>query len=155
MLYCQFFKISEYLVGFSHTFLSVKILLIFQDYGRCNFTFLCVWTFPLSSVRINQYLFNIPKVCFQLCYKTVPQLYRCLYTSTFFFKDFIYLFEKETGIVREREREHKLRGEGEADSPLSREPHMGAQGWDHDLCRRQMLNQMSHPSVPHKSFLSI
>ena len=40
----------------------------------------------------------------------------------FFFKDFIYLFDRERG-------EHKqgagAKGEGEARSPLSREPDMG------------------------------
>ena len=37
----------------------------------------------------------------------------------FFFKDFIYLRAREQG-----EREHEL-GEGQADSPLSREPNTG------------------------------
>ena len=44
----------------------------------------------------------------------------------FFFKDFIYLFDRE----RERERAHKqaerqAKGEGEEGSPLSREPDVG------------------------------
>ena len=51
---------------------------------------------------------------------------------------------------RERERESMSGGkvgrgaqeEGEADSPLSREPNAGSipGPWDHDLSRRQMLN---------------
>ena len=40
-------------------------------------------------------------------------------------------------------------GEGEAGSPLKREPHVGlAPGpWDHDLSQREMLNQRSHPGL--------
>ena len=57
-----------------------------------------------------------------------------------FFKDFIYLRERghETGGGTE--------GEGEAGSPLSREPNV--ESWDHDLSWRQMLNQLNHPSAP-------
>lgn len=46
------------------------------------------------------------------------------YPCDLFFKDFyvfIYLRERDRGS----EREHEWGGEGEADSPLSREPHMG------------------------------
>ena len=61
-----------------------------------------------------------------------------------FFKDFIYLFERE----RMRERAHE-RGEGQreeqtpcrAGSPM-RDSIPGLQ--DHDLSRRQSLNQLSH-----------
>jgi len=40
-------------------------------------------------------------------------------------------------------------GEGEAGSPLSREPNAGL--WDpgdHDLSRRQTLNRLTHPGAP-------
>jgi len=42
------------------------------------------------------------------------------------------------------------KGEGEADSPLGREPDAaGSQGpWDHDQSRRQTLHWLSHPGVP-------
>ena len=44
-----------------------------------------------------------------------------------FFKDFIYLFEIKSmnGSTGGAERERKKEGEGEADSPLSREPNEG------------------------------
>ena len=43
-------------------------------------------------------------------------------------------------------------GEGEADSPLSRELMRGLipGPWDHDLSQRQMLNHLSHPGAPNK-----
>jgi len=65
----------------------------------------------------------------------------------FFFKDFIYLFD--------REREHKqgewqAEAEGEAASPQSR----GSPMWDsvpgprdHDPSQRPLLNQLSHPGA--------
>ena len=53
------------------------------------------------------------------------------YFDFIFFKDFIYLFERKS----ESKREHKWgggrEGEGEADSPPSREDDSGP--WDHDL----------------------
>ena len=71
-----------------------------------------------------------------------------LFIFFLFFKDFIYIFE--------REREHKSRGvaegEVEAGSLLSREPKDGAPipgSGDHDLSGRQMLNGLSHPGTPH------
>ena len=45
----------------------------------------------------------------------------CVTYFSLFFKDFICLFERE----RDSERHHEQRGEGEADSPLSREPDEG------------------------------
>ena len=49
---------------------------------------------------------------------------------------FIYLTERESTVGRRAE------GEGEADSPLSREPDTGLdpRAQEHDLSRRQMLN---------------
>ena len=68
--------------------------------------------------------------------------------------------------MREREREREREstnagwgeegadGEGEADSPLSREPeerfHPRTQA--HDLSRRQTLNGLSHPGAPGKYY---
>jgi len=70
-----------------------------------------------------------------------------------FFKDFIYLFERE----KMRETAHE-RGEGQrekqtpcrAGSPM-RDSIQGLQ--DHDLSRRQSLNQLSHPGAPRLTFL--
>ena len=47
-------------------------------------------------------------------------------------------------------------GEGEADSPLSRELMRGLipGSWDHDLSQRQMLNHLSHPGAPGLSLLT-
>ena len=39
-------------------------------------------------------------------------------------------------------------GEGEADSPLSREPKAGSGSRDHDLSQKQMLNRLNHPGAP-------
>ena len=56
-------------------------------------------------------------------------------THIYFFKDILYLFEKE----REREREHEQwgekEGEEEVDFLLSREPDVGINPatWDHEL----------------------
>ena len=49
----------------------------------------------------------------------------------------------QTGGWAEGERE------GEADSPLSREPNVGLnpKTQDHDLSRRQTLNRLSHPGA--------
>ena len=46
-------------------------------------------------------------------------------------------------------------GEGEADSPLSREPNgsLIPGPRDHDLSQRQMLNQLSHLGAPKPSVL--
>ena len=45
-------------------------------------------------------------------------------------------------------------GEGEADSPLSRELMRGLipVSRDHNLSRRQMLNHLSHPGAPQRGF---
>jgi len=63
-----------------------------------------------------------------------------------FFKDFIYLFDRESeraqaGVTVE--------GEGEAGSPPSREPDAGLdpRPRDHDPSRWQMLNHLSHPGA--------
>ena len=59
------------------------------------------------------------------------------------------------------EKEYKLRewqaereGEGEADTPLSREPNMGLspRTLRSYLSRRQMLNRLSPPGIPHSDF---
>ena len=54
---------------------------------------------------------------------------------------FIYLIDRA-----------QAEGEGEADSPLSREPMWGSipGPWDHDLSQtlRQTLNQLSNPCAP-------
>jgi len=55
-------------------------------------------------------------------------------------------FLKKILFIYLREREYKpggeAEGEGEADSPLSREPNEGLipGPWDHDLSRRQVAN---------------
>ena len=48
-------------------------------------------------------------------------------------------------------------GEGEADSPLSRELMRGLipGPWDHDLSRRQMLNHLSHSGALLKKFQKV
>ena len=66
----------------------------------------------------------------------------------FFFLRF-YLFDRE----RHSERGNTSRkvGEGEADSPLSREPNVGSLTpglWHHDLSGRQRLKRLSHPGAP-------
>ena len=72
-----------------------------------------------------------------------------LINHIYFLKDFIYL----------RKREHEQGGgaerEGEADSPLSREPNVGLipGPQEHDLSLRQTPNQMSHPDTPNLLFL--
>ena len=49
-------------------------------------------------------------------------------------KDFIYLFHREVGGGRAQAGEQQAEGEGEADSPLSKEPTGWIPGlWDHDL----------------------
>ena len=52
------------------------------------------------------------------------------------FKDFIYLFDRE-----HKQGERQAEGEGEADSPPSREPDAGLDPRTpgHDLCRRWTL----------------
>jgi len=66
----------------------------------------------------------------------------------FFLKiSLIYLLERES----KRAYKQGEWAEGEAGSPLSKEPDRGHSipgHQDHDLSRRQMLNQMSHPGVP-------
>jgi len=54
----------------------------------------------------------------------------------FVFKDFIYMRERES------KQEHKSKGEGEADSLLSKDPtwDLIPGRWDHDLSQRQPLN---------------
>ena len=44
--------------------------------------------------------------------------------------------------------EQQAEGEGETDSPLSREPYVGLNPRTHDLSQRQMLNRLSHPGTP-------
>lgn len=71
-------------------------------------------------------------------------------SSAFFFKGFS-LFDTES--KRSRAREHKQGGwqaeaEGETNSLLSKDP-------DHDMTRRQMLNQESHLDTPHMYVLTI
>ena len=58
--------------------------------------------------------------------------------------------EGETGVGG------RVQGEGEADSPLSREPDVEHDPGirDHDLSRRQMLNGVSHPGSLHCTLLS-
>ena len=74
-------------------------------------------------------------------------LQQSLYIYFFFLKDFIYLFEGDCERAAERE--------GEADSPLSREPDMGSipGPWDHDLNQRQTLYQLSHLGTPIIDFI--
>jgi len=75
--------------------------------------------------------------------------------SFFFFKDFVCLFERE----RMRETAHE-RGEGQrekqtpcrAGSPM-RDSIPGLQ--DHDLSRRQSLNQLSHPGALYIFFIQV
>ena len=52
--------------------------------------------------------------------------------------------------AREHKQEGGVQGEGKADSPLHREPNVGLNPGieDHDLSRRQMINQLSHPGAP-------
>ena len=58
--------------------------------------------------------------------------------------------------LRETERSQAgggAEGEGEASSPLSKEPNLGLRGlipgpWDHDLSQREVINWLSHPGVP-------
>ena len=56
------------------------------------------------------------------------------------------MWERENVCVREREHEQEGGVEGEADSPLSREPGMGSipGHWDHHLSWRQMQIPYSH-----------
>ena len=68
----------------------------------------------------------------------------------YFFKDFIYLFDREKSQVdgeagRERERE--------AGSLLMRDLIPGP--WDHDLSWRQQLNPLSHPGAQSSTFLKV
>ena len=75
--------------------------------------------------------------------------------SSSFFKDFIYLFEREREGEHERIGSGRAKGKGEADSLLSRELDPGLH------CRtpgswpgpRQMFNQLSHPGAPQTFFL--
>ena len=54
--------------------------------------------------------------------------------------NFIYLFERQ--IATEVAREHEWGGEGEADSPLSRDPNARL---DSRTPGRQTLHRLSHP----------
>jgi len=90
---------------------------------------------PYSSMNSNySFIRTIPCLSFMSYVSQSAPLSRCsvnIYwqinfsinpVTLFYFKDFIYL------CVREREREHKQgerQAEGEADSPLSREPDEG------------------------------
>ena len=58
-----------------------------------------------------------------------------------------YLFERKRESTSWWE---GAKAEGEADFPLSREPHIELypRTLDHDLSRRQTLNQLSHPGAP-------
>ena len=56
----------------------------------------------------------------------------------------------------ERKRESEgAKGEGEADSLLSKEPSWGSilGPWDHDLSQKQTLNWLSHPGALQMAFL--
>ena len=66
---------------------------------------------------------------------------KSLWVFFFFFKDFVYLFDRERYTARERTQAGGV-GEGEAGFPQSREPDAGLdpRTWDHDLSRRQTLN---------------
>ena len=73
---------------------------------------------------------------------------RSFHLTTFFFKDFIYLFQRK----REREymREHK-QGERQREEQT---PHSAMWGsipgpWDHDLSQTQTLYQLRHAGAPH------
>ena len=61
-----------------------------------------------------------------------------------FFKDFIYLRVRERACTQAREQQAE--GGGEAGSSWTGEPDVGVipGPQDHDLSRRQMLNQLSH-----------
>lgn len=63
---------------------------------------------------------------------------------------FIYLRETEKDHKQGGEKERLAEGEGKADFPLSREPHVRLDPgpWDPDLRGRQMLNQLSHLGTP-------
>ena len=69
----------------------------------------------------------------------------------YFFKDFIYLFEREREQSKwKHKQEGGAEGEGEAGSPLSRkpDPDLILGPWDHDLSLSQMFNWLSHPDAP-------
>jgi len=63
----------------------------------------------------------------------------------FFFKDFIYLFER----AREGEGQREKQTPRQTGSPMW-DPIPGLQ--DHDLSRRQSLNQLSHPGAQEGAF---
>ena len=98
------------------------------------------------SVKNNQVKYN--KMCYSCSFTGV-----CICQNSsdsmsllFFWGFIIFLFEKE----RVRESTSWGEGEGEVDSPLSKEPNAGLDPGhqDHDLSWRQMLNQLSHPGAP-------
>ena len=71
-----------------------------------------------------------------------------IFSTSFLFKDIIYLFQREG---EHKQGERHAEEEGEAGSPLSKEPETLALipgPWDHDLSRRQTFNQLSHPGAP-------
>lgn len=67
-----------------------------------------------------------------------------IFTLDFFFKIF---FERQT------DRQHEQRGEGEAGLAGSPMQDSTPGPRDHDLSRRQMLNQVSHAGTPDAGFL--
>ena len=72
----------------------------------------------------------------------------------FFFKDFIYLTEREREYPHKQGEQHRERGRGgergEVNSLLSREfPQGSIPGpWDHDLNQRRTLNQLNPQGAP-------
>ena len=67
---------------------------------------------------------------FDKCEKSynIEFLFFVFFWCVFVFKDFVFIWERETVSKREKEqREWQAEGEGEADSPLSREP--SAEAW--------------------------
>ena len=114
---------------------------------------------PLSPLP-NMYLFP-PPVSFLWAIIIMNLLFLCIfiqiaqiiYTTVLhgFFKDFIYLFERERAGGGEGAEK-----EGEADTPL-RSPMWGfiPGPQDHDLSRRQLLNQLSHPSAKSNFLIDI
>ena len=70
-----------------------------------------------------------------------------LFKKKFFFKDFIYLFERVT--VHEAEWEHREEVESLAERGAGqRQGSIPGPLGDHDLSQRQMLNQLGHPGTP-------
>ena len=77
-------------------------------------------------------------------------------SPSFFKRFYLFIWKKEWASKRERAQAGgRAKGEGEADSPLSREPDVGLDpgtpgSWPE---RRQTLNWLSHPGAPQSFFL--